>query len=191
MRKYKIVFIVLVTLLSGCALKKMKAFSECAFRLDKVNSIKVADVNINPNGKTNISMPEALQLAAALSQKKLPVTLDLNIEGQNPNTIEAKMIKFDWKIKVKGDEIIDGVVNNVMTIAPQSTATVGFQTKFDLYPTVTNYSMEEVRDILNNVFDEEGNPKDIKILIRPYISVGKVNIPYPTFIDISKSYKSK
>ena len=191
MKILKILSIAVVVLLSACAIKKMKAFSNCEFKLDKVNNVTVAGVNIDPTGKRKLTLPDALAIAASLSQKKLPVSLDLNIDGKNPNNIDAKMVRFDWKIKVKDDEVLRGAVNNDITLSANSNSVFDFKSDFDLFPAVEKYSMNELKEVLDNAFDSEGNPKDLKFFMKPYLSIGKVNIPYPGYIEITKYYKSK
>ena len=51
--------------------------------------------------------------------------------------------------------------------------------------------MEEIKDIVSNVFDEDGNPNEIKIFIKPYVSIGKVDVSYPGFIEVTKHYKTE
>ena len=191
MKKIKFIALGIVCLLSACVLKKIQAFSECEFKLDKVNSLSIAGVAINPTGQTKLTMQDALKLAAALSSKSLPVNLDLDISGKNENAVESKMVKFDWKIEVKEEEVVAGEVNKAMVIPAKATKVIDLNTGFDLYPVASKYNMDEIKSLINNAFDAEGNPKEIKIFMKPYISIGKINVPYPGFIEVSKYYKSK
>jgi hypothetical protein len=188
--KYFIVFSFGFILFS-CAIKKLEALSKCEFMLDKINSLTIAGVKINTQGKTSLGFTDILKITNSLGQKKLPIDFDISILGKNPNRVDAKMTKFDWKIKIKDDEILDGTVDNGIMIPKNDTATVPFKGNFDLYSTVSKYSIDELKSLVNNAFDESGNPKDLKFFIKPYLSIGKIDIPYPGFIEITKYYKSE
>lgn len=168
----------------------MQALASCEFKLQKVNEITVAGIKINTSGATNLNFADAIKLANALSTKKIPVGLDFDLNGKNPNKIDAQMSRFDWKLKLKGEEVINGTINNGLKIPAISNSDFNFNTSVDVYSIVSKYSLDELKSMLNNAFDEQGNPKDLKFYIKPYLVVGKVNIPYPGFIEIAKYYKS-
>ena len=98
MNKFKIIVVGILCLLSACMLRNMKAFSECEFKLEKVNSLTIAGVTISPSGQTKLSMQDALKLAVAFGSKEVPINLSLDIRGKNSNSIDAKMTKYDWNI---------------------------------------------------------------------------------------------
>lgn len=190
--KKKVAFcvsIVFMFLFFSCALKKMEAFSNCEFKLERVNSLTIAGVKINPNGQTNMSLVDVLKISNGLSNKSLPLAINLDLNGKNPNAIEARMMRFDWKISIEGEDVVSGQVDNEVRIAPSSATDFNFNTSFDVYNTVSKYSMDDLKKIVNNVFDENGNPKSVKMFIKPYLSLGKINIPYPGFIELTKYYK--
>ena len=168
----------------------MSTLGKCEFKLDQVNSITLAGIKINPYGNTNLSLVDGLKIAESLSRKQLPFSLDLNLNGKNPNGTDAKMNKFDWKIKIKDETLIEGSNNEMIEIPSNSNSSFSLKTSSDAYAILSKYSLDELKTLGKNAFDSEGNPKDIKILIKPYLSIGKINIPYPGFIEVSKYYKA-
>jgi hypothetical protein len=181
---------VLITFLLGCSIKKMSTFGKCEFKLDQVNQIELAGIKINPYGNTNLSMIDGLKIADALSRKQLPFSIDLDLNSHNPTGSEAKMNKFDWKIKIKDETLVEGSSNQTIIIPSQSNASFNFKTTSDAYSLLSKYSLEELKALGKNAFDSNGNPKEIKLYIKPYLSIGKINIPYPGFIEVSKLYKT-
>jgi hypothetical protein len=101
------------------------------------------------------------------------------------------MAKFDWKITVENEVVVSGQMLNEVSIAPGSSTDFNFNTSFDVYNTASKYGVDELKKIVNNVFDENGNPNSIKLFIKPYLTIGKINIPYPGFIELTKFYKKE
>ncbi len=182
--------ICIVLIVSSCSLLKMKALSTCEFKLNQINSVTIAGVKINPGGETVLGLAEGLKILESLSRKQLPLSLDLGLNGNNPNAREAQMMKFDWKIHIKDEEVLSGTANDPIKIPAQSNTNFNFAVSSDVYSTLSKYKLDELKNLAKNALDQNGNPKDLKIFIKPYLSVASVNIPYPGFIEIMKFYKS-
>ena len=181
----------LMLLLSSCGIKKLKSLANCEFKLNKVNKITVAGVGLNPNGPSNLSFGELLKISSAYSNGNIPVDVGALLDIKNPNSTMARMIKFDWKLNLKGKNIANGTVNNEISVPKNSEVTTELATKFDLYKSIGDFSLTELKDGVQNAFDGDGNPKDLKIYIKPYMSLGKLDIPYPGYIEITKHFKSE
>ena len=187
----KIITIVSLTILCGlgihsCALKKVKALANCEFKFDKINSLSIAGVEINTSGNTQLDFKDALKIASAYSRKSLPANLDFLMDINNPNSTTAKMTRFDWKIHLKEKFVTRGKVNSSVEVPGKSSEKFPFKTEFDLYSATNDFSLDEIKNVMTNAFDNEGNPKDIQLYIKPYI----LGIPYPGFIELTKYFKS-
>jgi LEA14-like dessication related protein len=192
MKKNKLLFALIVLILgTGCAIKKLKTLSTCNFKMDKIASLTVAGVKINTEGKTTISLVDLFKISNSLSQRKLPLYLNADLVAENPNKTEALMSKFDWKITLKGEEVLNGSKETSTKIPANSSATIPFETTVDVFDFVSKYSMEELKTMFTNAFDENGNPKELKLYIKPYLSIGKRGIPYPGYIEMTKYFKNQ
>lgn len=178
--------IISIIIIHSCALKKVKALAKCEFKFNKVNSFNIAGVNINPSGNTAFNFQDLVKITTAYSKKTLPTNLDVLIDVNNPNSATAKMTRFDWKIDFKDDFLTRGKVDKELRVPGNSFKEFPFQTDFDLYNAVSKYSIDEVRTIITDAFDGNGDPKDLKLYIKPYI----LGIPYPGFIEMTKHFKS-
>lgn len=176
---------------SSCAIQKAANLANCQFKLNKINSIEVAGVKLNPEGVSNISFQDGLKLANAYASKSIPSNLSALLDISNPNRTEAKMVKFDWQIKLKDELVTSGQVNNVVQVPAQGESSTSLSTGFDLYQVLEGKSIVQLKEMMSNALDEQGAPKDLQIFLKPYIKVAGINIPYPGFIEVSKYYKSK
>lgn len=176
---------------SSCAIQKAANLANCQFRLNKIHSIDVAGVQLNPNGATNISFQDGLKLASAYASKSLPSNLNALLDISNPNNTEAKMVKFDWQIKLKDELVTSGEVNQVVQVPAKGESSTSLSTGFDLYQVLEGKSVGQLKEMITNALDEEGAPKDLQIFLKPYVKVAGLNIPYPGYIEVSKYYKSK
>ena len=75
----------------------MNNLTKCDFRLESVQHLNLAGVNVqNVKKVSDLNMLDAANLAAAISSQKFPLDFTLNIEAKNPNTAAAGMSQIDW-----------------------------------------------------------------------------------------------
>lgn len=194
MKKNSLKWILIVSfsiLVTSCGVNKLKNLANCEFKLDKIESVKVAGVALNPTGKTNMTFSDLLKISSAYSTKNIPVNVSALLGIRNSNSGLAQMTKMDWKIKLKNKLVASGQIPNEVRVPGNSEVSTSLSTGFDLYKSMDNFTLDELKSGVQNAFDNEGNPKDLKIYVKPYMNLGLVQIPYPTFIEITKNFKSK
>lgn len=182
---------VLSMIVFSCGVQKIKNLANCEFKLNRVKSVVVAGVALNPTGKTNMGFADLIAISKAYSNKNIPVSVNALLDIKNPNTGLAKMTKMDWKIKLKGKQVAKGQIPDVISVPANSEVTSSLSTGFDLYDSMSEFTLDELKSGVQNAFDSDGNPKDLKIYIKPYMNLGLVQIPYPGFIEITKHFKSE
>jgi len=183
--------LIVCVIFSSCALTRMATLAKCEYKLNSIDQITIAGVEINPNGATNISFSDLMTLTSSYSSGSMPTDLDVILDIKNPNATQASMSKFDWKIAFKDTEVAQGTVDNPINVGANSEENFKLSTKFDLMNALSNLSLDEVKDGLVNAFDDQGNPKELKVFIKPYMSILNNDVAYPDFIEITKYYKKE
>ncbi|MCS6795812.1 MAG: hypothetical protein NZ516_07610, partial [Raineya sp.] len=152
-----------------------------------IDNLRLAGINLQE--KTDISEVGALDIAALLksfAQKSLPLTFTFNININNPNDKLAALNYLEWIAEIDKVEIAKGVVNQRYEIPARENIMMPLQISSDLYKI---FSQKEGRELIGKVLgikDENNQPKNLTLRVKPSISVGKGYIKYPGYIVVRK-----
>jgi len=91
------VFLVCVLIFSTCGiLEQAKTLSNCSFDFEGVKHFKIANVSLYKIDNINdIKLFDATQILTALSMKKVDLSFDVIIKGNNPNKKAASIDKLE------------------------------------------------------------------------------------------------
>ena len=110
LKKSLIILFVMVGL-SSCEVlnqvAQMANFANCKFNFNSVDQIQMLGVNLHKGmTKSDLNITQLAQLTTSILSKKLPVTFNVNVGVNNPNSIAAAMAKMDYIITLNGKEVI-------------------------------------------------------------------------------------
>ena len=109
MKKITLVFMMAGTiLLSSCDILSSVAnqvnsvsnLANCEFNLKNVNNVSVAGVNVKNLSQGKLSATDVVKLVAAYQTKKVPLSMDVNVDIKNPTTQQAAMTSLDWILAI-------------------------------------------------------------------------------------------
>ncbi|MCS6795271.1 MAG: hypothetical protein NZ516_04860, partial [Raineya sp.] len=152
-----------------------------------IDNLRLAGINLQE--KTDISEVGALDIAALLksfTQKSLPLTFTFNININNPNDKLAALNYLEWIAEIDKVEIAKGVVNQRYEIPAGENIMMPLQISSDLYKI---FSQKEGRELIGKALgikDENNQPRNLTLRVKPSISVGKGYIKYPGYIVVRK-----
>lgn len=157
----------------------------CKFNLKNVNNISIAGVNLKNITSGNISATDVIKLVAAYQSKQLPLSMDLNIDVKNPTQQQAAMTAMDWILAIDGKDVANGVSNRTYTIKPSTTTTVPLGVNTDLYKIFSKDGVDAVKNFASS-FSSDGTSSKVGLRIRPSLSVGTSQVPFPNYIKLEK-----
>lgn len=157
----------------------------CKFNLKNVNNISIAGVNLKNITSGNISATDVIKLVAAYQSKQLPLSMDLNIDVKNPTQQQAAMTAMDWILAIDGKDVANGVSNRTYTIKPSTTTTVPLGVNTDLYKIFSKDGVDAVKNFASS-FSSDGTSSKVGLRIRPSLSVGTSQVPFPNYINLEK-----
>ncbi len=190
--KHLVLCATLVLSLLGCSVAKQidqaKAFAKCDFSLASADDFTLGGVKIDhAKSAKSLSMKKASKLMAAMSEKTVPLTFNLNILAKNPNKKEAGMNKLEWILHVDGREWTRGAIEDRFLIADSSELEFPIAINVDLKKLLQSESGESMMNLVFNLAGEGQSPTRFLIKAKPWIDVGGINIEYPGYIDIKAS----
>lgn len=159
--------------------------ANCEFNLKNVSNVSVAGVNVKRLTKGNLSAADVVRLVAAYQTKQVPLAMDVNVDVKNPTTTQAAMTALDWILAIDGTDMANGVNNKSYTIKPSATTTVPLGVNTDLADLFSQKGLEALKTFASS-FTSEGISSKVGLRVKPSISVGTVQVPFPNYIKLEK-----
>ncbi|NTW31730.1 MAG: hypothetical protein HGB12_03745 [Bacteroidetes bacterium] len=184
----KIFIIIVVVSLASCGiLNKMQNFAKCDFKLKSLESIKLAEVNIqNISSFDKLNFLDVALIVAAYANKTLPLSLTANISATNPNASPAAMTKMDWILNIDNIQIVSGILNKRVDVpANGGTANFPIEIKTDLMKVLSGKSKESIQNFAFGLINTNNKASSrVALKIKPYITVAGINLSYPDYFTI-------
>ena len=191
--------ITFISLLAGCILlsscevltqlanqfSSVANLANCDFSLKNVSNVSVAGVNVKALTQGNLTAADIVKLVAAYQAKQVPLAMNVNVDVTNPTTTQAAMTALDWILAVDGRDMANGVNSNSYTIKPSATTTVPLGVNTDLASLFSNEGLEALKTFASS-FTNEGISSKLGLRVRPSMSVGTVQVPFPNYIKLEK-----
>lgn len=159
--------------------------ANCDFNLKNVSNVSVAGVNVKNLTQGKLSATDVVKLVAAYQSKKVPLAMDVNIDVTNPTTTKASMTALDWILAIDGTDLANGVNNKTYTIKPSATTTVPLGVNAELADLFSKKGVDALKNFASS-FTNEGISSKVGLRVKPSISVGTAQVPFPNYINIEK-----
>jgi hypothetical protein len=188
----KTLIILFVTMgLASCDLltqvAQMANFANCNFNFNSVDQIQMLGVNLSKGmQKEDLNTTQLLSLANAIMSKKLPVTFNVNVGVNNPNSIAAAMSKMDYIVSLNGKEVISSTLNKSINVGPNSSSVVSIPITTDLFQLFSGESADAIVNLAFKLAGASSEPVNVGIKVKPYITIKDQQLSYPDFISMNK-----
>lgn len=188
----KLILIVLVTLgLSSCdvllQMSQMANFANCTFDFESVNSVQMLGVKLHKDmTKGDLSVGQLLQLTNALMTKSLPVTFNVNLDVNNPNSSDAAMTKMDYILTLNDKKVISTTLDDQIRVPANASNVITIPITTDLFQLFSGESADAIMNLAFKLAGASSNPVNVGIKIKPYITVGGQQLAYPDYITMNK-----
>ena len=166
---------------------QMANFANCTFNFNSVDQIQMLGVNLSKGmSKTDLNAMQLLSLANAISNRQLPVTFNVNLDVNNPNTIAAAMTKMDYILSLNGKQVISTTMNNAVNVPANSSSTVTIPITTDLFQLFSGESADAIVNLAFKLAGASSDPVNVGLKVKPYINVNNQPLAYPDYITMNK-----
>ena len=155
----------------------------CEYSLQNVSNVSVAGVNVRNIASGQISATDVVMLASAITSKKVPLALNVNIGVKNPTDRNALLTTMDWALDIAAKEFATGSTNQNYNINAKKTTTVPLGVSTDLYQLFSSTGVEALKTFASS-FSKDGTSSQLGLRVRPAISVAGQTIKSPSYIQI-------
>ena len=167
---------------------QMANLAKCSFDFNSVNQVQMLGVNLNKGmSKSDLNVAQLLSLTNAIAQRKLPVTFNVNLDINNPNSIAASMAKMDYIVTLNGKEVISTTMNNSISVPANSKNTVSIPITTDLFQLFSGESADAIVNLAFKLAGASNDPVNVGLKVKPYISIGNQQLAYPDYISLNKT----
>lgn len=179
------------TLLDNLAnnLSSIANLVNCEYSLKNVSNVSVAGVNVKNVINGNISATDVVLLAAAITNKQVPLALDVNINVKNPTDRQAMLSMMDWALDIAQTQFATGSTTKSYDIKPMNTSVVPLGVSTDLYRIFSKEGLNSLKTFAAS-FNSEGKSSQVGLKIRPSLTVANQTIKAPDYIQIMKPTES-
>lgn len=179
----------LVLGLSGCAtVQQMMALRDVDFSFDRVAEVRLAGLDIQEvDSFTDLGIAEARRLMTAVSERDLPLTLDVHIQALNPedNTVDARLVRMDWTLLIEGRETLSGVFDDEIVLPPGEPRDVPVPVSLNLVEFFDG-SARDLVELARSLAGAGGRPAEVALRASPVVQTALGPIRYPRPLTLAR-----
>lgn len=159
----------------------------CSFDVNGINNINMLGINLSKGmDKSNLNANQLINVTNSLLNRKLPVSFNVNIDVNNPNSIAASLGKMDYIIALNNKEIISSTFNQGFSIPANSKGKVSIPITTDLFQLFSGETADAILNLAFKLAGAQSDPVNLGVKVKPYIKVNNQSLAYPDFISINK-----
>ena len=167
---------------------QMANFANCKFNFNSVDQIQMLGINLS-RGMTreNLNITQGLSLINAITNRSLPVTFNVNVGVDNPNSIAASMAKMDYIISLNGKEVVSTTLNKAVNVPANGSNVISIPITTDLFQLFSGESGDAIVNLSFKLAGASSNPVNVGLKVKPYITINGQQLAYPDFISMNKT----
>ena len=169
---------------------QMYNFVNCTFDFNDVNNIQMLGINLNRGmSKNDLNVSQLLSLTNALINKSLPVSFNVNLDVNNPNSIAASMAKMDYVLSLNGKQVVSTTLNQGVNVPANSKGSISIPITTDLFQLFSGESADAIVNLAFKLAGASSEPVNVGLKVKPYIKINNQQLAYPDFISLNKTLK--
>lgn len=166
---------------------QMANLKNCTFDVNGLDKINMLGINIHKNmSLSDLTASQVLNVTNSLMNKKLPVTFNVNLDVNNPNSIAASLGKMDYIIALNGKEVISSTFTQGFSINPNSKGQIAIPISTDLFQLFSSESADAIVNLAFKLAGASSDPVNVGLQVKPYISINGQQLAYPDYITMNK-----
>ena len=193
MSKFKKTLIILMVALglSSCNLltqvAQMANFANCKFDFKNISNIQMLGIDLSKGmTKENLNVSQLLSLTNAVMSRKLPVTFNINLNVENPNSIAASMAKMDYIVSLNGKQVASTTLNQSINVPANSSNVVSIPITTDLFQLFSGESADAIVNLAFKLAGANSDPVNLGLKVKPYVTINNLQLAYPDYITLDR-----
>ncbi len=173
---------------AGCAtLQEIAALRLVDFSLGAVAEPRLAGIDLTRvRSYRDLRPADAIGLAAAVRERKLPFEFTLHVDGANPadNRSAARLVNLEWTLFLDDRETVGGQLDREFLIEPGRSVDIPLRIDLDLLKFFKD-DLEKLVGVALGVSGPDGGSR-LRLAARPTITTPLGPMRYPGQITIAR-----
>lgn len=166
---------------------EMSRLNSCEFSFEGIQSLRLAGIDLGDGTSSEgIQGGQLMQLVNAMFQKNIPISLDVMMKVDNPNSKAATVSRMDYIILLEGMEMLNGETKTQYTIGPNSSEILPLPLQTELFTALAAQNREDITRLINKFTGKDQEPMEVTVKVKPYISIGLTSLPYPGYLTFTQ-----
>ena len=166
---------------------QMANLKNCTFDVNGINNINMLGINLsNGMSQSSLTAAQLINVTNSLMNRRLPVSFNVNIDVDNPNSIAASMAQMDYIIALNNKEVITSSFTEGINIGPNSQGQVSIPISTDLFQLFSGETADAILNLAFKLAGAQSDPVNLCVKVKPYIRVNNQSLAYPDYITINK-----
>lgn len=171
-------------LFSGCAtLQQLGALQNVDFDLRGVSDVRLAGIDFTRvRSFSDLSFSDAAALASAVSNRDLPLDLQLDVVAANPadNHADARLVEMAWTLFLEDRETVSGVLDREIVLPRGEPTAVPVRVGLNLVEFYEG-NARDLFELASSLAGVGGQPKEVMVEVLPTVqtSLGPIRYPEP------------
>ncbi len=159
----------------------------CTFDVNGLDKINMMGISLHKNMSLgDLTAAQVINVTNSLMNKKLPVTFNVNLDVNNPNSIAASLGKMDYIISLNNKEVISSTFTQGFSVGPNSKGKIAIPISTDLFQLFSNETKDAVLNLAFKLAGAKSDPVNLGVKVKPYIKINNQSLAYPDYITINK-----
>ncbi|MGE0158124.1 MAG: hypothetical protein AB7T31_01860 [Gemmatimonadales bacterium] len=173
--------------MAGCAtLQQIAALRDVDFSVDRLSGVRLAGVDLaRVRSYSQLSVAEAARLAAAVSQRTLPMDFTVHLTALNPedNSVDARLVRMEWTLLLQDRETLSGTFADETILARGQPTDIPIAVSLDLLDFFQG-SAQDLFDLASSIANPNAPPTEVALRATPTVDTALGPIRYPRPITI-------
>lgn len=166
---------------------QMANFANCKFNFNSVDHIQMLGIDLSRGmSRENLNITQGISLINAITNRTLPVTFNVNVGVDNPNSIAASMAKMDYIISLNGKEVISTTLNKSISVPSNGSNVISIPITTDLFQLFSGESADAIVNLAFKLAGASSDPVNVGLKVKPYISINGQQLAYPDYLTMNK-----
>lgn len=176
-----------LSLLGQCStIKELAAVRQVDFSLDGISDPRLAGINLEETRSLrSVGALELVNLTRAVGERELPLQFVLHVTAENPaeNSVNARLLGFDWTLFIEDRETLSGSVEPAASLPPGTPVDIPILIELELFE-FFDANVRDMFELALNITGKGGAPKRLRLSAVPTIGTSLGPIRYPGRIDV-------
>ena len=159
----------------------------CTFDVTGINKINMLGIDLSKGmSQSNLTASQLINVTNSLLNRRLPVSFNVNIDVDNPNSIAASLGKMDYIISLNNKEVISSTFTQGFSIPANNKGSVSIPISTDLFQLFSGETADAILNLAFKLAGAQSDPVNLGVKVKPYIKINNQSLAYPDYISINK-----